>query len=321
MWTLQEIIIPLRALMFCSKYEWGVDEFLGVIKFIHDNRGEEDLGSDTNGLLKCLKIARSREEHHKCQVSVCQYRNLLDVLRDARGRDVGDKETRFLQCLDSVMKMRRAISADHNDTRNEVYVNVAKYFLTRSSKPLPMLFAAGYIEGQNKESVLPSWVPDWSQRISLTPSIRQVEESGKFKAGGSAQPEMRFFTSPQGTEQFLMKGKIVTTLQTFVGMSSPIFKGWKQEYCPDRTALQKCGDAYFFMAMGWWMNCCRDDEYNACNHMSCRSVPTLLSSLVTDNSAGVNLFGTGEWNPNSFEAIEGRRANSGDLAAAKSGKP
>jgi hypothetical protein len=225
MWTLQEIIIPLRASMFCGKYEWDVDEFLGVIKFIHDNRGEEDLGSVTNRLLQCLKIARSREERHKCQASAGQYRNLLDVLRDARERDAGDERDKIFAVLGLCEEDEAlAISTDYNDSRNEVYVNAAKYFLTRSFKPLRMLCAAGYIEGQNKESVLPSWVPDWSQRISLTPSIRHFEESGKFKAGGSTQPEMRFFASPQSTEQLLLKGKIITTLQTSIDINSPIFK-------------------------------------------------------------------------------------------------
>jgi len=317
MWTLQEIIIPLRASMFCGKYEWDVDEFLGTIKFIHDNRGEEDLGSVTNGLLQCLKISRGREERHKCQASAGQYRNLFDVLRDARERDAGDERDKVFAVLGLCAEGEaRAISADYSDSRNEVYVNVAKYFLTRSSKPLRMLCAAGYIEGQTKESVLPSWVPDWSQRISLTPSIRHFEDSGKFKAGGSTQPEMRFFASPQGTEQLLLKGKIVTTLQTFIDINSPIFKEeWKQEYCPDRRALQKCGDAYYFMAMGWWMNCCRDDEYKCPQSYFLQKCHDLTFEPTHGQRLWGQLSGTRAWNPNPFEAIEGRRVNSGDMAA------
>ena len=142
--------------MFCGKYEWDVDEFLGVIQFIHENRGEE-LGSVTNGLLQCLKVARSREERHKCQASESQYRNLLDVLRDARERDAGDKRDKVFAVLGLCEEDEAlAISADYNDSRNGVYINVAKYFLTSSSKPMRMLCAAGYIEGQNEESVLPS---------------------------------------------------------------------------------------------------------------------------------------------------------------------
>ena len=44
MWTLQEIILPQHAVILRDRYEWAVDDFLDLTKFVHDNQGEEDLG-------------------------------------------------------------------------------------------------------------------------------------------------------------------------------------------------------------------------------------------------------------------------------------
>lgn len=63
-WTLQEVIIPRSGLIACGRYEWDLDDFLGVVEWLFDNQGQKELGGATDGLLQRLKVAEGCVERH-----------------------------------------------------------------------------------------------------------------------------------------------------------------------------------------------------------------------------------------------------------------
>ncbi|MCJ1351790.1 MAG: hypothetical protein MMC33_001774 [Icmadophila ericetorum] len=248
-WTLQEIIIPRQAVIICGKYEWEADEFFKLIKFAYDNQGEEDLGGFTYGMLQCLKVATAREKRHK-QVSASQ-NSLLGILRDARERHAGDERDKIFAILGLCKEEdSRKITPNYEDTPAKVYTNVAKTILMSTDEPLRLLSAAGLGEQSSVELTLPSWVPDWSCRTMLTPSIHQFEECGKFKAGSHLKPSMRFLLT-EDTEHLHLRGILVTILHKFIDISETAFQdSWREKNYPVKSMRKKFADIYFATVFG-----------------------------------------------------------------------
>jgi hypothetical protein len=257
MWTLQEIILPQKAIILCGKYEWEVDDFFGLVKFVHDNQGEEDLGGVSYGMQQCLKVAAGRELRYNHQASASQ-NGLLEILRDARERDAGDKRDKVFAVLGLCKEEdAQAVRPNYEDTLAEVYTRAAKLILESTEKPLRLLSAAGLGERSNEELSLASWIPDWSCRTTLTTTIRSFEECGIFSAGGSLRPDIRFF-STDGSYHLQLKGKFITQLYAFIDINDPGFKKhWQEENYPIKSTKEKIIDMWAATVFG---PCLADDE-------------------------------------------------------------
>lgn len=257
MWTLQEIILPQKAVILCGKYEWEVDDFFGLVKFVHDSQGEDDLGGVSYGMQQCLKVSAGRELRHQSQASGSGT-GLLEILRDARERDAGDKRDKVFAVLGLCKEEdAKAVRPNYEDTLAEVYTRVAKLLLECTEKPLRLLSAAGLGERSNEELSLASWIPDWSCRTTLTTTIRSFEECGSFSAGGPSRPAMRFF-SAEGNDHLQLKGKLITRLYAFIDINDPGFqKHWQEENYPVKSTKEKIIDMWAATVFG---PCLADDE-------------------------------------------------------------
>lgn len=257
MWTLQEIILPQRAVILSGRYAWEVDDFFGLVKFVHENQGESDLGGVSYGMQQCLKIAAARELQHHQQTSA-DNSSLLDILRDARERDAGDKRDKVFAVLGLCKEEdAKAVKPNYEDSLAEVYTRVAKLILESTEKPLRLLSAGGLGARSNGELSLASWIPDWSYRTTLTTTIRLFEECGKFSAGGSSRPDMRFL-SADGSYYLQLKGKLITQLNTFIDINDPGFqKHWQEENYPIKSTKEKIIDMWAATVFG---PCLADDE-------------------------------------------------------------
>lgn len=259
MWTLQEIIIPRKAIILCGKFEWEVDEFFDLIKFISLNQGENDLGGVSYGMLQCLKVYTGRQMRHFNDVGA-NPTNILGLLRDARERDAGDKRDKVFAVLGLCEEdIVQAIRPNYDDTIAEVYQRVAQLMLESPTKPLRILSAAGLAERGDEVFTLASWIPDWSSRTTFTAPIRSFEELGAFLASGDLGPDIRFsFAAEDSVLCLHLQGKIVAQISDFIDINNPGFqKHWQEENYPVRTTKEKLVNIYGNMVFGPFL---ADDE-------------------------------------------------------------
>lgn len=259
MWTLQEIIIPRHATILCGKFEWEVDEFFDLIKFISGNQGETDLGGVSYGMLQCLKVSAGRQTRHFNDAG-SNPTELLGLLRDARERDAGDKRDKVFAvlglCEEEVVQ---AVRPNYDESIAEVYKRVAQLMLESPENPLRVLSAAGLAERGEEDFALASWIPDWSSRTTFTAPIRSFEEQGNFAAGGALKPDIYFsFSADDSVLCLHLQGILVTQVNDFIDINDPDFqKHWQEENYPTRTTKEKLVNIYGNLVFGPFL---ADDE-------------------------------------------------------------
>lgn len=168
-WTLQEIALPRRVLMTCGKFSVDGSRFYEIIEFMSSNELAAQFIGLQGGYLQSLKVASLRREFHEHTPSM----DLLNILRNARDRDATDPRDKVIGILGLCeTDPNWASSLGYHMSPTEIYVSVAKKLLT---SPTPFrLFRAccPALMCSKAADPLPSWVPDWSNRVPLVPVCR-----------------------------------------------------------------------------------------------------------------------------------------------------
>ena len=256
-WTLQEITLPRQVLMTCGKFSFDGNTFYEIVEFMNSNELAFQMIGLQGGYLQSLKVAALRREFHEHTPAM----DLLDTLRNARDRNATDPRDKVIGILGLCRTDPNwASTLGYHMSPKEIYLNVAKNVLT-SSTPF-RLFHACYpaLTSTNVAESLPSWVPDWSNRIALVPCIQDFERIETYRAGGSKSPSMKIAQSANGAELLIIRGKRVSSLKSFVDKhSDALERDFKNAHYPERSTCQKIGDWYFYIALAWVFDCL-DDE-------------------------------------------------------------
>jgi len=242
MWILQEVVLPQKGIIVLGQYQWDADEFFAIAAYIRDNQLDTYLKDNQGGFLQCLKAAAARKDFHELQTKP----PLLDLLREARERDASDPRDKVFAVLGLCQQEEIChIHPDYKDPAEAVYSNVARYILGNYERPLSLLSAVT----SDRRLNIPSWVPDWSQRVATSTTIRDFEKSPRWSAGGSELPFIQIVQS-SNPERLVLRGKIASSLKLCLdryssermretwllvfqdGLLLWIFRGWVQHGPP-----------------------------------------------------------------------------------------
>ncbi|KAL8793019.1 MAG: hypothetical protein Q9195_004423 [Heterodermia aff. obscurata] len=252
-WTLEEFVLPRQALIMCGKFSFDAIRFLEVVEFIHSNELETLMLDVEGGYLQSLKVAALRKEFHGQSSGI----DLFDTLRNARDRDAFDARDKVLGVLGICQTdLIWTEALGYHMSPEEIYVHVAKQLLT-SSDPFRLFSACYPVTESSKDSGrLPSWVPDWSTRISSVPCLEFFEGIDKYSVGGHIPTSINASQSTNGAELLSIKGRKITSLKTLVyRYSTALRKEFRYKHYPHRSTCQKIGDWYFYIALGWFFEC------------------------------------------------------------------
>ena len=257
-WTLEEIILPRRAIIISGKFSFDASKFFTIVEFIHTNGLEAPMSGLEGGFLQSLKVAALRRKFHENAGGI----DLLDTLRSARDRDAFDTRDKIIGVLGICRTDPNwATTLGYHMSPKEIYISLATNIL-KTSSPF-RLFSACYpaVEQSKITDHLPSWVPDWSKRIAAVPCIQEFERFEKYTAGGSMPPSIDVYQSADCGEFLKIKGKKISSLNSFVDRYSiTLQKDFKNTHYPDRSTCQKIGDWYFYIALGWAFDILEDRE-------------------------------------------------------------
>ena len=256
-WTFQEILLPRRALITSGQFSFDANQFYEIVDFIHSNELEAQLTGMEGGYLQSLKVASLRREFHERTSEI----DLLDTLRNARDRDATDSRDKVIGVLGICRTDPNWVSKlGYHMSPKEIYVSVATHILT-TSNPFRLFSACcRALECSKVADQLPSWVPDWSNRVALVPCIQEFERIEMYKAGGSNPASITISLSADGAELLSIRGKKISSLKSFVDRHSDALKqDFKNTHHPERSTCQKIGDWYFYIAFAWIFDCL-DDE-------------------------------------------------------------
>ena len=286
-WTFQEIILPRRVLMTCGKFSFDGIKFYEIVDFIHSNDLAEQMIGLTGGYLQSLKVASLRRDFHEHTPEM----DLLDTLRNARDRNATDARDKVIGILGLCqIDPEWASTLGYHLSPKEIYVSVAKNILT-SSNPFRLFYACYPALKCSEGAVhLPSWVPDWSNRVALVPCIQGFERIQIYRAGGADPASIAVPRSGDRAELLSIRGKKVASLKSFVDKHSDALRqDFKQAHHPERSTCQKVGDWYFYIAFAWIFDCL-DDEGKDRPDMTITQFFLAACWSITPASCGVKMF-------------------------------
>ena len=286
-WTLQEITLPRRVLMTCGKFSFDGNKFYEIVEFLSANELAAQMLGLQGGYLQSLKVAALRREFHEDTPAM----DLLNSLRNARDRDATDPRDKVIGILGLCRTDPNwASKLGYHMSPAEIYLSVAKNILM-SSNPFRLFYACCPVSTCSKaEDHLPSWVPDWSNRVALVPCIQDFERIKIYRAGGSRPASLLIYQSPDNSELLSIKGKIVSSLKSFVDRHSDALKqDFKNTHHPERSVCQKLGDWYFYIAFAWVFDCL-DDEGKDRPDMTIAQFFLAACWSITPASCGVETF-------------------------------
>lgn len=258
-WTLQEIVLPHRALMIWGKFSFDAGDFYIAVEFINQNQLESHLLGTAGGYLQSLRVAELRRQYHAHTTEM----DLMDLLQDSRDRDATDVRDKVFGILGLCPgESAWASELGYRDTAEEIYIHVATYILNFSSNPARLLSACTFDSASSKGvKDLPSWVPDWTQRIGRESCIKDFEAMQAFRAGGSNLFRPTISTLANGFKALQVRGKILSFLHSFVERHSPKFEDeFKFKHRPDMSTCERIGDWYMYIALGWFFECLSDGD-------------------------------------------------------------
>ena len=160
-WVVQELICAQKAIITCGNHGMEWERFLDVASTIRETGGFE-LTSDRRVrdallILGNIRGSRRRQEQgekRNVESMLCGYRKCL-------ASDPRDKVFALVGIASG--PIAPAYSPDYSKGVLEVYRNLAIHFIIAEQNP-DILVHCAYIVGR-KSSLLPSWVPDWSQPL------------------------------------------------------------------------------------------------------------------------------------------------------------
>ena len=286
-WTLQEIVLPRRVLVISGKFSFDANRFYDIVEFLHSNELVAEMIGLRGGYLQSLKVAALRREFHEHVPEM----DLLETLHNARDRNSTDP-------CDKVIGMLGLCRTDPNwasklgyhMSPKEIYVSVATHILT-SSEPF-RLFSACYpaLECYQAVDHLPSWVPNWSNRVALVPCIQDFERIKIYKAGGSNPPSIAISQSAADAKLLGIRGKLVSSLKSFVDRNSDALKqAFKNTHQPKLSTCQKIGRWYFYIAVAWIFDCL-DDEGEGRPDMTIEQLFLAACWSITPDSCSTKRF-------------------------------
>ncbi len=229
-------MLPRRAQITCGTFSLDASEFFEIVVYL-DSAGLSGVPITTLqaeiGYSHSLTIAALRKYFHEHGIE----RDLLETLSTARDRDASDIHDKVLGVLGLCQVDNRwAFSLGHHLSPQELYLRVAEQVL-RASDPF-RLFAACFRSSEVDHRVqgpIPSWVPDWSQRIALEPCTDEFEQKSSYRAGGCDLPPITMLGPAGGAEALKVPGKIISTLNAFVERhSDPLRQAFKKAHQPER---------------------------------------------------------------------------------------
>ena len=257
-WTLEEIVLPRQALIISGRFSFNAHYFFEIVDFIHSTELEAQMIGLEGGYLQSLKVAALRRELHEHSSEI----DLLDTLRNARDRDAFDSRDKVLGVLGICRTDPTwASKLGYHLSPQEVYISVATHILT-SSDPFRLFSACcPALECSGVADHLPSWVPDWSNRVATAPCIQVFERVRSYKAGGSNPPSIYISQSVNESPFLSVRGKNISSLKSFVDRYSDALKqDYKTTYHPKRSTCEKIGDWYFHIALGWVFECLDNED-------------------------------------------------------------
>ena len=162
-WVVQELLCARKAIITCGNHEMEWERFLDVAIAMKNTRQFPPCiypsAYDALFILACIRLGRRREE----QGEKSELEELLYNYRSCLASDPRDKV--FALVGIACGQIAPSYTPDYSKSVLEVYRNLAIHFIIIEQNP-DILVHCGYIVGR-KSSLLPSWVPDWSQRLDI----------------------------------------------------------------------------------------------------------------------------------------------------------
>ncbi|MCJ1311257.1 hypothetical protein MMC25_004928 [Agyrium rufum] len=215
----------------------------------------------TGGFLQSLKIASLRKEFRNGVPEM----ELLDGLRNVPDRDSTDARDKVIGVLGLCRADPELTSGlGYHLSLRDTYLAVARHILS-SSDPFRLFNArAPALDNRQEEDSFPTWAPDWSQRVALMPCTQDFERGTIYQAGGPEPQSARISQSTDGPDSLSIRGKIISSLTTFVDKNSDALRqAFEHAHYPDQPTWLKwylpIGSLYIYSTF-----CCLVDCYDSC---------------------------------------------------------
>jgi hypothetical protein len=214
MWVLQEIVLARRATFIwgAAELDWRVIK--GAIDIIH---GQPCLLSFLgNRALQNARIMHQLSDLQSAKRLKSEFR-FLQLLGIARSFDVTeprDKVYGLLGFPNAGTEVESSYSyfvpGDYKVPHPEVYIHVARKLLQKDQN-LDFLSFALHTDPDfsEKESGIPTWVPDWNCKEIVLPFVEFDGPEGKHRAGESRGLDTCAY---EGTDVLRVKGVVVDTV-------------------------------------------------------------------------------------------------------------
>ncbi len=185
-WTYQEVMVATKAVLHCGSHNMHWERFVKLIGWIHIcGRSASIHYWDNNPLL--LWDAQTVYQNEKASQS--RLRGLSTALIRTRNRDATDPRDKIYALFGLLPEgsgvMGQELYPDYSLPSHDAYIAIAKWCLIMEQDLMILSAARPRREGSD----LPSWVPDWECKDSVSLLVgRRTDGFRSFKASGTSRP-------------------------------------------------------------------------------------------------------------------------------------
>jgi hypothetical protein len=211
LWVLQEVAMaPRRTVIYCgpTKILFSL-LYEGLTQLLRTRRALEKLRLKGEGLARLEEVVEALTA--ACLLSTiarsCQKLTILDLAKYFRRYDSTDPRDILFSLLAFRWEVEDfGLTIDYSKSTPEVYLEVAKEILLAGNTSILTSCQSG---GQFAH-LLPSWVPDWSSKVSTYIDLPYFNASSQFSTH-EFYPEI-LSTDTDGFESLLVKGTLFSSI-------------------------------------------------------------------------------------------------------------
>lgn len=237
MWTFQEVIMSKKCMVWCGEF------YMSWHTLQNACLGMENTGFDTStGIYQNVTFVETENVRFNAG-STSSLRPLLETNRTRVATEPRDMIYALRGVIDP--QLAKSIDVDYRSALGVVYARAAR-FCIESEKALTVLGSVEYRRTEESRNEMPSWVPDWRFRTSVSVDL-SMRRSDQSTFSGASSNEIPRLVGGQEERRLLLKGFVVATLVSFYDTKTHLnFEAClgSRRFPPQRFKLDKWKNMY-----------------------------------------------------------------------------
>jgi hypothetical protein len=192
-WIMQEATGPARTVFYCGSYRFDKMQLSATVYFGHLYSGHEGSNLDFVRNIgmggSAARLSGFRQLDGSFPNNRSRTTRLIDLCQSFRNTKSTDPRDKVFAPRNLATDLNASeMSPDYTRTTEQIYTDLAELYLRKNDNldilgfvvhPAPH---SARMQGESQNVCVPSWVPDWSNRITVKPLAKTLDSASTDRA-------------------------------------------------------------------------------------------------------------------------------------------